>query len=589
MDNEVGPEEGEVVEGKCVGCFNHCPKSLTDSRGFCVACQKKFRRCKGHGCKNFAPENADWCKECDKGRNAKWVTKDSMDNCIAQLRNDQDASLRLFENKTSAMLNSFATQLFQTFSQQLPTSAAEGQSAPSMVCPNTGSAAADMTNHPSFINTDSAAAVTMETKRRNHPVSAAAGSAASSQESSSKPVSAAAGRTKQTDQDTQASEVSPSEFNFHVGRDDHNDGASLAQTTVTSMTKSCISTQSASVPVKRSKEGFIADIMHLNDPFRSKPVETLPSDGMQKLFNNCKVFSDKEEETGMPLADIQKKFLTENLQPGKEAGKAVHASDLKCLPVAEKDKMFFVTPKVNKVIKEYLSVLNASKQEKGKGKDILPRNSTAGNADNTLEKIDVAAKAGLRYSVYQQWLFTSIKKIICDTLDEDHVLRDSEGQLMKALDEGFNTAFTPMRQFCRVANLSVLERRRIFLEELHLKSFPLKETLKLPVDIEKGLLFGSEKKNEDEVTNVESIIADYSEKADEVRKLSTAFTVKVDNGANKSQKRQNTDSHQNSGKKFKPDQAKNQKKNYQDKSRGKSGKKNQSGFRPSDKTPTNKQ
>lgn len=84
---------------------------------------------------------------------------------------------------------------------------------------------------------------------------------------------------------------------------------------------------------------------------------------------------------------------------------------------------------------------------------------------------------------------------------------DPEGPLMKALDEGFSTAFTPMRQFCRIANLSVLERRRIFLEEMHLKSFPLDEAGKLPVNLDQGLLFGKKERPDGEDVNIETIIS----------------------------------------------------------------------------------
>ena len=78
---------------------------------------------------------------------------------------------------------------------------------------------------------------------------------------------------------------------------------------------------------------------------------------------------------------------------------------------------------------------------------------------------------------------------------------------MQALDEGFNASMVSMKQFCRVTNLSVVERRRVFLEELKLKPYPLSLTSSLPVDLEQGLLFGKEELKEGKSNTIESIIS----------------------------------------------------------------------------------
>lgn len=526
-------EEGELAEGLdsvCHNCKAPCPPLLLDARGLCHACQKR-KKCKG--CKTAQPTEGEWCLPCDKARNSKWVTRETFDDCMDRMREEQAATLQGF---LETFGNRFMSQ--NAHVPTIPVGAAAGSEHVNRTKPTSAAAGADQT-------------------QRKKPVSAAAGSAAQ-----------LAGLENP---DNSEDSENNSEFVFRKGQDDRNDGASLAETTRTARTNRTAVTATSRVsdaseisnvvPLRRKKEGFISDIQHLNDPLKPQTLEQLPTDGMHKLFGNCTAYAKTEEEIRMPLSELQKQFLMDSLQPNKEMGKAVHKTDLKSLPVSHDVEKIFSTPKVNPVIAEYLAILHTKPSDKGKTKSVLPTNSVAKNCEKTLEKVDVAAKAGLRYSVYVQWLLSCIKKTISDTLEEDHALMNPDGTLMKALDEGFNTMFTPMKQFCRVANLSVLERRRIYLDELHLKSFPQSEAGKLPLDIEQGLLFGKEQRSENESVDIESIISKYSEKASEIRKYSTAFTVQLPDNkpAGRGQKRPGTGNAGNNEKKAKSDYKSNDK------------------------------
>jgi len=73
--------------------------------------------------------------------------------------------------------------------------------------------------------------------------------------------------------------------------------------------------------------------------------------------------------------------------------------------------------------------------------------------------------------------------------------------------------------------MATMERRRIYLEELKLKPFPMAMATNLPVDLDRGLLFGKETSSDGKVNDIETIIAQYSEKSQEVQKYGNAFKV----------------------------------------------------------------
>ena len=138
--------------------------------------------------------------------------------------------------------------------------------------------------------------------------------------------------------------------------------------------------------------------------------------------------------------------------------------------------------------------------------------------DKELERMDGCARAGLKFAIYVQWLISSIKHQLLNALEEDDSLRDPEGDLMQTLDEGFNASMMPIKQMCRVASMATMERRRIYLEELKLKPFPMAMATNLPVDLDRGLLFGKETSSDGKVNDIETIIAQYSEKSQEVQR-----------------------------------------------------------------------
>ena len=245
---------------------------------------------------------------------------------------------------------------------------------------------------------------------------------------------------------------------------------------------------------------------------------------MEKLFGETLVYAkSKEGDLGMPSSDLQKETMRTFLQPLGDQNKYRLRADLKQLPITEGDKHYFATPSINSGVAEYLSVLS-QKSDKPRDKHPLPPGPTR-NLDKELERMDGCARAGLKFAIYVQWLISSIKHQLLNALEEDDSLRDPEGDLMQTLDEGFNASMMPIKQMCRVASMATMERRRIYLEELKLKPFPMAMATNLPVDLDKGLLFGKETSSDGKVNDIETIIAQYSEKSQEVQKYGNAFKV----------------------------------------------------------------
>jgi len=242
---------------------------------------------------------------------------------------------------------------------------------------------------------------------------------------------------------------------------------------------------------------------------------------MERAFAGCKVFSQgKQLAESLTLSVLQRNTISYFLKP-PESGtvKAFSISESQSLPVAPEDEGFFKTPLINPEVAEYINVVKGE----AKGKHLL--NPQARLSEGVMFKVDQGARVGLKFSAYLQWLLSSVKETLVSSLGEDHVLCEPQSPLMSTLEEAFVVSQVPVKQFARVATLATTERRRLFLDELKLKEFPLTKALSLPVDTSEGKLFGRQSLPGGRSLGVDSIISQYSERATEVKKSVNAFKV----------------------------------------------------------------
>lgn len=442
--------------------------------------QGNVGRCKS--CKVVLEDRTkDVCAPCYKKRDEKWVSRDSFQKQLEAFQKSQQEAMALLQSENERIKETMAAQ----FQRKHAGEGSAGSRVQEYVNSLEGSVQGDKETR-------------VETRTHNPFLL--------------RNTSAAAGSADQLQDQQSVSSKDSTNFSFHEGTDDRINSCSEMGSIAPSVALSGVQTV-------KPREKFLHNILSLQQGDEVAAEPTKPQDRMEELFGESEAYKT-EAPKALALSQLQKKTLSSLLQPQTEEGRAFTRLDVKNLPIVEEDKHFFETPTINPSIAEYLAVIQ-SRGDKNQKELISP--GPARSCEKVLEKIDASCRVGLRYSVYTQWLLSSLKNTLLDELSESHPLRDPEGNFMQILNEVFVTSLLPAKQFCRATAISIRERRKIFLEEMKLKAFPLSNTTTLPVDIERGLLFGQEELKDGNTRTIDSIISQFSEKSKELQKTNNAF------------------------------------------------------------------
>ena len=471
----------------CNKCGAPCPQDIMEN-GMCGTCAKSQteptnntgpRFCQNEKCgAALRPcQKSRYCDVCDKARQAKWVTQDSLDR---KLKEAQD---RAAEQQA---------KLLKDFQQSLFAQLASGGKAQATITSAQG--LEDTSQNPPDLNTETTSGQEQEALDYDETRSMW-------------------GKDHgHFDSNSVINSVTPSDSVSQVG-------------TVASH-RSGSSTIDRAIPERVEMIQRISDLV---EPGEQVTADIAP-DAMKKAFGNNKAYDlQNEKKKGISLSSVQKELLDKHLYPKSvDSVPAFSSADTHGIPVEEEHFHYFKSPQPNKELLDYISIVRQRDDGSDKAtpltsKTVYKHNPTRRACEHELYRIDQAARVGLKYTVYSQWVGTAMKMLMAKELGPDHPLVREGSEFNKMFDELFLSSHIASKQFCNVATMSVGHRRKMILEELHLQPHVLKSCNELPMDRSGIHLFGDQGKEGDEAMNLERIISHYGEKVSSVRKFASAF------------------------------------------------------------------
>ena len=237
-----------------------------------------------------------------------------------------------------------------------------------------------------------------------------------------------------------------------------------------------------------SREQRLSLINHLHRSAAGEvpQKEVQDPDAMQLIWAGTKNYQEKKEKMTLPLSKLQEEVISRFVLP-KNADSAVPYTDSesRSIRVSDEDYKLFRTPSVNQEAIDYVNL-----KKGGKPKKYLFRDRAAGKMEEALRSTDQAARVGMRMTVYLQWLLTSFKAGLLEALGDEQTVIKEGSRLDSVFNETMEMTTAGIRQFGRVSNISLVNRRKAVLEELNVKE-ELKEKVKrLPVEPSGKYLFG---------------------------------------------------------------------------------------------------
>ena len=291
------------------------------------------------------------------------------------------------------------------------------------------------------------------------------------------------------------------------------------------------STKSTSPPPKR--KAFLDMIRGMDKKRKEEEIELhAEPDAMQDMFGSTKTYrKGKPQDEGISLSEHQRHLL-ESVLHKVNTKKLPPASSRKGIDLSEDTyKHFLRTPKLNPEAADYLSYVNRPQPKKDHNGNVVTPKATAGlkdklgkEADADFQKIDLSARAGIRQTVYNQWLITSLKKILLVDLSKiDHPLAKEGSELHSIFNELFESSSMQLHDFARSATVCTMARRKIFMNDIKFDQDPHEKALHLPMDTEGEFLFGRQVNKEGESVGFEDIAPDFASKLTALRDARAAL------------------------------------------------------------------
>ena len=291
------------------------------------------------------------------------------------------------------------------------------------------------------------------------------------------------------------------------------------------------SSKSTSPPPKR--KAFINMIRGMDKKQQEEEIELhAEPDAMQDMFGSAKAYKKgKPQDEGISLSAHQRQIM-ESILHRKDTKKLPQASGRKGIDLSEDTyKQFLRTPKLNPEAADYLGYLNRPKPKKDSNGNVVTPKATVGlkdkvgkEADADFQRIDTSARAGMRQTVYNQWLITSLKKILLVDLSKiEHPLAKEGSELHSIFDELFESSSMQLHDFARSAAVCTMARRKIVMNEIRFDQDPHEKALYLPMDSEGEFLFGKQVDKEGESVGFEDIAPDFANKMTALRDAKSAL------------------------------------------------------------------
>ena len=487
-------------DGVCDRCNNPCPNDI-QVNGLCAQCSKldtsygPAKVCANDKCAvALRPAyKGRYCETCDKARQAKWVTQEALELKLKEANDraakHQEAMLEDFRNSFFAQTKDFFNQLKQN--EGVPDGKATSGTARAEDNRATHQAENLQQNSGLVLDEEQEEELDYEETRSMY------GMDHGHFDFPGEPA------------------VTPSDSVSNVG-------SLHSVRSKNSVTPSCVKAVS-------DRAEMINRIGSILNPDQPQEKEDGEGDSMKQMYGDTKAYESQMKKGGVALSSLQKSVLDKYLFPkNPESVAAFSPVENRSVPIEENDFQYFRTPQANRELLDYISIVRQRNEGADKAATLTPQQIYKNNprlraCEHELFRIDQAARAGLRFAVYGQWLGTAIKMLLRNELGEDHRLLSEGSDLDKMLGEMFLSTHVTSKQFCTVAALSACQRRRMILDEMQLQPHVLKSCQELPLDKSGAFLFGDLGKEGEESRNLEYIISHYCDKVSSVRKFGSAF------------------------------------------------------------------
>ena len=174
-----------------------------------------------------------------------------------------------------------------------------------------------------------------------------------------------------------------------------------------------------------------------------------PADIMAEEFGSTKPYQVLEaKQTGLRLSALQSKAMDDILfAKDPESVRAFRDQDRRDLPVHTSASKYFKTLPAGKIVKQNLLQIREKRGDKG-DKLKYPMNK---KVETQSFRQDQAIKLGLRHTAYAQWLLTSLKKDLKESLGAQNELMQEDSRVSLLFNELFSL-YVSLQQGCRASN-----------------------------------------------------------------------------------------------------------------------------------------
>jgi hypothetical protein len=456
-------------------------------------CAKCARKCTG--CGKTVDREGSHCKTCDAKRQQKWATNDQLEARMADIQKSTISAMDAkFEQLQQVLLNS--------------------------IKPNNPSPEGNPTDQENGLTKPPAS-----TTGQNGHSSSAAGAPPKGQRRHS---------TDHLDSIQREEDFNPD----YEEQDEVQSNGSEEQEVVDVDSVSLAGTESrmSSVPeAERTKKMLLmAKLKSWASLEESDPEEEPPTDLMAaELAGAGLTVQKKSQGKGLWLVEAQEALLKSAMSSQDPTAVRVFSDkERKGLQVDDAHFGWFRTPSLNKTLVDRFKIMKEN-QGGSKTSDTAKVSKTFkfSNPQRSaqelgLHKVDQAARVGMKYSVYSQWLTLGLKTILKGELGEDHPLLRPEGDVCQIINELLAASSIAMQQGGRVTALATVERRKNYLQDMQTKQVARNMALELPVDPKGINLFGATKDEDGESVSVEGILTKYAEHVQELKETALAFNRK---------------------------------------------------------------
>ena len=137
---------------------------------------------------------------------------------------------------------------------------------------------------------------------------------------------------------------------------------------------------------------------------QEEEVVPKPADSMEEVFGACKIYQGKKDVETLPLSSKQMEVLAEFFHQEKPTSLKTYSLVEKSSLLLEKEDAdkFFRVPKPNEVLSDYLGILKEERRKSGRKSSGLFSSKLADTTERDAYKIDMAARQGLKFSMYCQ-------------------------------------------------------------------------------------------------------------------------------------------------------------------------------------------